>query len=60
MDYINENLSEVFEDKYNILENMINKRLEILNNEKEKLSEIYKSKNFERLSESFYLILDKT
>ena len=39
---------------------MINKRLEILNNEKEKLSEIYKSKNFERLSESFYLILDKT
>lgn len=60
MDYINENLSDVFEDKYNILENMINKRLEILNNEKEKLSEIYKSKNFERLSESFYLILDKT
>ena len=53
------NMEELFEDKYERLENLIKEKDDYLQSEKKKLKQIYDTKDFDALTKSFYLILDK-
>lgn len=52
-------IDELFEEKYIRLQEIIKKKDNFLQNEKKKLKEIYDTKDFDALTKSFYLILDK-
>jgi hypothetical protein len=54
-----ENIEEIFDNKYERLIHKIDNKIDILNNYKSDLLKIYASKDFEALTKSFYLILDK-
>ena len=54
-----ENIEELFDNKYERLINKIDNKIDILNKYKNDLQKIYVSKDFEALTKSFYLILDK-
>ena len=52
-------MDEMFEEKYGRLIDLINKKDDYLQSEKRKLKQIYDTKDFDALTKSFYLILDK-
>lgn len=54
-----EDMEELFDSKYERLINKIDNKIESLNKYKSDLRKIYLSKDFEALTKSFYLILDK-
>jgi hypothetical protein len=54
-----ENIEELFDDKYERLIQKIDNKISALKNHKVELKKIYDSKDFEALTKSFYLILDK-
>ena len=52
-------IEELFEEKYLRLQEIIQEKDEFLQSEKKKLKKIYDNKDFDALTKSFYLILDK-
>jgi|TARA_B110000285_G_C15137583_1_gene628210 hypothetical protein len=54
-----DDIEELFDTKYERLIQKIDNKISILNNYKTDLRKIYANKDFEALTKSFYLILDK-
>ena len=54
-----DDIDELFDTKYERLIQKIDNKISILNNYKTDLRKIYANKDFEALTKSFYLILDK-
>ena len=52
-------IDELFEEKYTRLVKLIKEKDDYLQSEKKKLKQIYDTKDFDALSKSFYLILEK-